>query len=451
MLTARLRSLLASPLGRRVGGGVLWSLVGGFLGRGAVVLSGIVTARILGKADFGALGVIQNTILMFGVFAGFGMGLTATKFVAEHRQVDPRLAGQCLTLTAIVAMVTGVVATGALWGVGPWLADSMLSAPHLAPALRVSSLVFLFTAVQGALTGALAGFEAFKVTAWVNVWTGLVGLVVNTALVLWAGFDGAVWGLVLASLVGCVATAAAVWREARRASVPLGLSRAAAPWRILLGYSVPAVLSQALVGPVRWMCSVMLVNTASGFAEMGVFNAANQWSQVVLFLSATVSNVTIPSLAERLGRRDHGSSLRVLKGTVAATALVVLPIVIVASLASPLVMRAYGPGFAQGWPTMVVAFATAGLLAVQSPIGNVIQASGRMWPGMVMNLCWGAAYVAFTWLCLPLGALGLALAGLAAYALHGVWTTLYARRIFAEYSALAGSSPAPSSAGVIPR
>ena len=42
------------------------------------------------------------------------------------------------------------------------LLRGQLAAPHLAVPLRISSLVLFLTCVDGAQTGALAGFEAFN-------------------------------------------------------------------------------------------------------------------------------------------------------------------------------------------------------------------------------------------------------------------------------------------------
>lgn len=45
----------------------------------------VTVARLLGNAVCGELGIIQSTVGMFGVFAGFGLRVTATKHVAEFR------------------------------------------------------------------------------------------------------------------------------------------------------------------------------------------------------------------------------------------------------------------------------------------------------------------------------------------------------------------------------
>ena len=57
------------------------------------------------------LGMIQSTVGGFGTFAGFGLGVTAAKHVAESRRSEPARAVRIIVLSSIVAIVTG-----ASWG-----------------------------------------------------------------------------------------------------------------------------------------------------------------------------------------------------------------------------------------------------------------------------------------------------------------------------------------------
>ena len=86
--------LQASPLRRRFVSGTIWSALGTTVSRGCLVLSMIFVARGLGREAFGALGIIQSTVAMLQVLAGLGMGLTATRYIAEMRRTDPARAGR---------------------------------------------------------------------------------------------------------------------------------------------------------------------------------------------------------------------------------------------------------------------------------------------------------------------------------------------------------------------
>ncbi|QTA79204.1 Polysaccharide biosynthesis protein [Desulfonema limicola] len=101
----------SSPLGYRLAKGAFWSLSGALISRGLGLLASILVARILGKTGFGELGIIQSTVGMFGVFAGFGMGLTATKHVAEFRYKNPEKAGRIIILSALLTVIfSGIMA-----------------------------------------------------------------------------------------------------------------------------------------------------------------------------------------------------------------------------------------------------------------------------------------------------------------------------------------------------
>ena len=100
--------------------------------RGFLLAASVVCARFLGKEGFGALGMIQSTAGMFGVFAGLGLGLTATKYVAEFRRQDPTRAGRILALSASTAFVSGGAITVLLILLAPYLAKHVLATPQLA-------------------------------------------------------------------------------------------------------------------------------------------------------------------------------------------------------------------------------------------------------------------------------------------------------------------------------
>ena len=79
--------------------GVFWSVIGSIISRGVLFMAWILMARILGKEAYGEYGLIRNTVLMFATFAGFGMGITGMKFIAQYIDIDRSKAGRIASLT----------------------------------------------------------------------------------------------------------------------------------------------------------------------------------------------------------------------------------------------------------------------------------------------------------------------------------------------------------------
>ena len=150
--------MLASPLAYRLARGAFWSLVGSLISRGLGLLAGVLVARLLGKHDYGQLGMVQSTTGMFGIFAGFGMGLTANKHVAEFKNQDPARAGRIICLSSLISWITGGLLTLILLVFAPWLARTTLGSANMTGLLQAGAWLLLLGGVNGAQTGALVAF-----------------------------------------------------------------------------------------------------------------------------------------------------------------------------------------------------------------------------------------------------------------------------------------------------
>lgn len=421
----------SSAIGARLVAGAFWSIAGAVISRGLTLLATVVVARLLGQETYGALGIVQSTVGMFGVFAGFGMGITVTKYVAELRERDPTRAGQILGLSGLVALVSGGMMAVALIALAPWLASAILSASHLTGPLRVSAVILFFSALNGAQTGALAGFEAFRRIAQVNLLIGLTSFPLLVAGAAWGGLDGTVLALGVHQGVNWLVSHLALRREAAKYRVPLGFRGAAKQWPVLWRFSLPAVLSGVLVMPVNWVCGALLVNRPGGFAEMAVLNAANQWTAAILFVPSALGRIVLPLLSSLNANSSPGKYWRVLRANIllnaGVTMLVALPII----WAAPLIMRGYGAGFERGTSTLRIVAAVAVLIAVNNVVGSAIASRGRMWVGFAFNAMWATLLISVTVLLLGkgMGASAVALASLIAYVCHTAWQGLYLRGI----------------------
>jgi len=415
-----LDSIGASEIGYRLAKGTFWSMAGAVISRGLMLGASVLVARMLGKTVYGELGMIRSTVGMFGIFAGFGLGLTATKHVAEFRQSDPGRAGRIISLSWLVAMVTGGLMALGLLIFAPWLASRTINAPHLSGALRIGALILVISALNGAQTGVLSGFEAFKTIAYVNLFVGLISFPILVAGAYFGGLTGAVWALVINLGVNWLLNHIALRKEVSRYKVPFVFRDCSREFSILWKFSLPAVLSSSMVGPVNWMCGALLVNQLGGYEEMGIFSAGNQWFNILLFLPEMLGQVVLPVLSERIGQNKPKQSSKTMSLAIKVNAILVLPLVLLTSIASPYIMSLYGEGFKNGWPTLVVVLITAGLLAVQAPIRQIIAASGKMWIGFAMNFGWAITFIVSTKLLLDYGSLGLASARGIAYILHSI-------------------------------
>lgn len=419
--------LSSSPLRQRLIRAAAWSFVGAGLSRTLGLASSIFVARILHKEVFGELGIIQSTSGMFAAFAGLGLGLTATKYVAEFRDRDPRRAGQVIQLSRTLSVAVGGVMTVVVLVSSGWLSAHVLGAPMLRNPLRVGAMLLILGALNDSQLGALAGLEAFKRIALLALWSGLLTFPLTVGGAFVGGLNGALWGLVGVSVAGCLLGQVALRRETASLGLPLINRGLGAQLKLVWSFALPAALAGIVTTSVTWACNAMLVNSPGGYAEMGVFSAANQWRSAILFIPATIGTAALPILANLRGEKDRFRYGKVLRYNVLVSAslaaLVALPVVFLA----PHIMASYGEGFRGGGVVLTILAVTAILMAAAAVIGQAIASLGRMWAGLWLNSVWAIVLLATAWQLIGWGARGLAIATAVAYGVHLVTVSAYTR------------------------
>ncbi|MCX7049931.1 MAG: oligosaccharide flippase family protein [Candidatus Sumerlaeota bacterium] len=330
-------------------------------------------------------------------------------------------------MAGLVAMVTGTLMAGALFVFAPWLATRTLAAPELAPLLRVGALILIFEAMNGAQTGALAGFEAFKTTAKINMWAGLANFPMMALGVYWGGLPGCVWALAANRTLNWLLNHLALRREARRAGIPFVLRGSRAELAVLWHYSLPCMLCGVMVSPTIWVCSAMLVNQPGGYDQMGIFLATSAFQQILFFLGNTLSAPLLPLLANRIGR-ENARLDRV--NMLSTWALGALPAVILfgfPEIASVLFGKEYA-GSQFRYTFLMMVFCSS-IIIYKQGLGRVILAHGLMWWAMLSNLVWAGILIGCTWLLVSRGAFGYSIAWAVAYGLNtALFFPLYIRK-----------------------
>jgi O-antigen/teichoic acid export membrane protein len=428
-MTASLQSLVTrirrSELLSRMVSGAFWSTSGAIVLRVLGLASSILIARIVGKVSFGELGILQGTVGMFTMFAGFGMSTTATKYVAELRSKDPERAGRIVAFSRLMVLCSGLIVGSIFLLLAPWLATRILAAPQLTYCLRVSSLVLFLGIMAGLESAALAGLEAFRKIAYLNWAIGLLTLPVTLVGVLWGGVAGVVWAWVILQALSWALYWWIFRIEGTRWGVHAIFRGCVAEKHVLWSFGLPSLLISLVSGPIGWLCSAILVNQANGYAEMGAYNAANQWRAILLFLPGNIGIILLPILANLRGTGEQRSFEKVLWYNVALNAAVTFLFAVLIIVGAPVIMAAYGKGFETGVLPLILLAASSIFIVATDILGRAIASLGRMWWGLALNTIWAMVMLLLAWAFKSNGATGLSLANLVAYSFHFLVSFLF--------------------------
>jgi len=398
---------VAGSIRARLLAGAFWSILGSGIGQAMSMAATMICARFLGPHDYGQLGVIQSTVNLFGLVAALGLGITATKHIAEYRRLDPDHAGRVLGLATLTACGAGLFFAALLVAGGPWLSRTFLRAPELSFDLRIASIAIFFSGLNGYQVGALTGFEAFRPIAAASLIRGLITLPVVLAGIHAAGLRGAVAAISLVSALNYLVHSFILARQCRLHCVSVSYRFERKDWRLLYRFSIPVVIAGMSFTPAVWWASALLARS-SGYVQLGLFSAAFQWNTVILFFSGALGNLCLPLLSSILPEKNMAKYVRILLANFVLTTGSALAVAVPVAIAAPFVMSLYGKSFAHAENTLLLVCLAAVLTAANTSVGHAIWSLDATMSGVLLALMRGVLLVAAAYTLRSYGALGLA-------------------------------------------
>lgn len=419
MPTRLLERYRSSSIAKRIANGAFWSFTGTAAAKLLILIAGIVCARILGKVGYGQLGIVRSTVNLFVTLGSAGMGVTAAKYIAQYKNTDKAYVARIASITRLFACITGVVASAAILLFADVLARDALHAPTLTNEIRIGALLLFVTILNGAQNGILSGFEDFKSIAR-N--TFIASSAEGALMVIGAwfyGVFGAVLGFGLGYLVLYVCNRMAIGTDFHRNTIPTqGINIHMSDLRVLYRFSLPAALSGILVMPAYWVVRTLIVRY-NGFGELGIFEAADQWRAIILFIPGALGQIVLPILSNVLEEGSKQTYWKVIWVNMGLNACVTLLLSLIVLLCGNWLMELNGKEFTGGATISCLAFSSV-FSSMAAVVGNAITSRGRVWTGFFFNLLWAAMFIGFSLYALNAGfkSAGVAIALLSAYAVH---------------------------------
>jgi O-antigen/teichoic acid export membrane protein len=287
-----------SPIGKRIVSGTFWSVIGNGLGKTFTFIAIIFVIRILGKEVFGEFGLIRSTATTFVVFSNFGMGLTATKYIAELLQTDKERVGRIISLTYLFTFFTSLIVAIAFYFAVPWFYESQLNTPHLTEVMRLGAVLLFLSTFMGTQISVMTGFRDFRGLA---ITTGLIGILSLPIYVLgarWYGIYGVMISVILCAVFNVIMNSMLIYRNINKYQLRYDFIKAYKEYSILWNSNLPIVICNILYVGMIWLVQIMLRLQHNGTTELGEYYAAQNIQIAFCFLPTLITTVFFPNLCE---------------------------------------------------------------------------------------------------------------------------------------------------------
>jgi O-antigen/teichoic acid export membrane protein len=357
-----------SRITRKAGRGIFWNFLTYGLGKGVILLTTSILARLLTKDDFGlvAIAVVVTNFLSIAKDLGVGAAL-----IQRREDVD-----EAANTVFTINLILGLFLSAVVIPLAP-LCALYFKDPMITPVLRWLGVSFAINALGAVHVVMLTRELDYRRKFIPDMGNTIIKGVASIGLA-YAGFG--VWSLVYGQILGALASVILVW-----IIFPwrprLTLNRQIT--RTLMKFGVSATLGDALSVFIDNL-DYLIVGRVFGLVALSIYTLAYRLPEMLLIGNLWVmKGVTFPAFSSI---QDKPAEMR--RGVLASIRLIQL-IVVPISLglliaADPIIRVVFGEQWLEAIPVLRVLAVYAWVYSVGYHIGDVYKAIGR--PDILLKL-----------------------------------------------------------------
>lgn len=368
-----------------------WAILGSFVSKGINFASIAWIALILGPEMFGEYNVIQATVGMFGTVSGLGLGLAATKLIAEFRDRDILKVGRIISTLYLLSFIISFIVAVVFFSTAGLVSNNLLNNDNLTLLLQITSVIVIFDAISGVQNGVLTGFEAFKEMTFIGIFVGVISAPLLVIGAYFYGLTGLTVMLLFSRLINVVANRIYLDKKFKIHQIKVKPLLNKEVVKDIFAIGIPSFLAGLSTTIFNWISTSVFVSQPFGYQALGTFTTANQLRTIVTLLPDSAGKVTMPQLANAYGNQD----MKRFKKTVIVTffwnlILSVLPAVVLFFFGG-LFQNFFGEEFNLSNQLILTVLLTGILIALNNAVGYILICSNLIWYDFILRIFWGIA------------------------------------------------------------
>lgn len=371
-----------------------WALIGSVLGKGLSLIAGIAVARFLGKEIYGEYGMIKNTLFQIAVFSTLGLGYTGTRFISKYLESEKEKVRMYIRIIYNITFIASGFLALLTFIFSSQIAN-YLEVPETSAAFKITALIVIANAVNTAQIGILSGFKDFKVVAVNNTYGGIMIFATSVGFTYCLGLYGALIALLVSMIFNAVLNSISITKKTKLLPAISTIDKTAY-WG-LINFSIPIALQESLYSIVAWTLSVMVIKF-SNYGELGLLQAATQWSSIVLFIPGVLKNVILSYFSSAT------DTVSMRKKMIAINFCATFFPFIIISVLSGWLSSFYGESFNELPLVLVVACLTSVFSSIAGVILYELISQGKTWTSFYLRILRDASILGLVFLLLsPFG------------------------------------------------
>lgn len=414
---------------RELFGPFLYSLGSTVIHQLSFILVLLYLAKTLSVNEYGAVIFAQSTFLSLGLIVNFGLGLTVSREISIFVGVDQRKLEKSIKACSVAILITtaSFVVVAILFRVLGEINQLGYSYFSSRNEFLLVVTVTIFVGLEGYCKSILLGCKRLDCTLYSTI-ISIIPVVL--VLIVHSKSNSAAVGIMALGSYYISAFFVQLYFIIRKTDINLCAFGVSSEWSIIRKYAVPTLISSLLTAPIHWLVQLIITGKADAsltvIAELGIYM---QWFNALLLVPVVVSRVSLPFIARSIVDPQKLTPAGIICICSLVNLSFVLFVGLIANIFSDRIYDFYGLRYFSSDLGVQLVILAAIFFALSSPVGSFINAAGKMWAGVTLNILWVVIYLGQVTLFIDLTAPSIFTSMTMSYFLHVIMSFILAAYI----------------------
>lgn len=324
-----------------------------------------IMTRYLGAAGFGEYTTIFTFISFFAIIADLGLTLVTVQMISDPKADEGKVLNNLLSLRLLSAAI--------FLGLGPIIVLFFPYGPSIKLGVLISSLSFLFVALNQIMTGIFQKRLTMNKSVWAEI-ISRVALLLGIFLV--AYFNGSLMAILWITVLSS-AMSFGIQFYFSREFIRLKLEYDRKIWKEIIGKSWPLAITIAF-NLIYLKADTLILSLIKSSTEVGIYGSVYKIIDVLVTVPFMFAGVVLPILTADWIQNNSEHFKKVFQRSLDFMFLMIFPLIIGTQfVAKDIMVLIAGPEFAPAGPILQILILAAAIIFISCIFSHAIIAVNR--------------------------------------------------------------------------
>lgn len=413
-----LNKILNTQTRKRFFNAILFGIGGAIISKVFLMVFNIVAARMLGETKYGIYSLINNTVQTFIVFAGAGIGVTLTRYVALYRDKDKDMTGIVIKTLLIFNTILSIIISILVFIFSDLISGLLSQETNISLYIKITSATIFFTSIASILQSILQGFEEYKKVAVMQIISNLLMLVIGVIITKIFNILGTVITLLILQIISTILFGVSIKKIINNREIKLRYEINPTIKIAIKDVAIPAFLSTIFATPLLWITNFIFTKNNS-YEEFAAFSVCLQWFTILNYLPQQLGQVK-PIYTQLYADGNVLEFKKTIKKMIGISTVFSIVATIVLMIGSCFLLKMYGDFYLNFVLPFNIMLIASIFFALQSQYGSIFQAIGKIWTCFYLNIMWAIIFFISFILLYGKGVIGYTITYLISYVVYTI-------------------------------